>query len=273
MSDRAKSAATAALSRWQQLHLRHLAHRRVVDRPPGERVLVLAPHPDDEVLGAGGTLVKLARSARVQLAYLTDGRIGAGDAAREEELARVRAEEARAVAAQLGVEEPALVGWNEHAFARPESEEALVDCAAELLEGADPDLVLVPFLWDAHGDHRYANHLLAKALAATGRRPLVCGYEVWSLAPPGYVVDVSEELEAKLALLACYPSQLALFDYVAMTRMRAALHAPLAPGAAACEVFWPVRGEAYVELVAGLDLASPASRETIVLMTPPETLP
>ncbi len=93
------------------------------------------------------------------------------------------------------------------------------------------------------------------------------------MAPPGWVVDVSVEFPSKLALLDCHASQLRLFDYRAMAHQRAVLHAALAPGATHCEVFWPVRGDAYVEIVAGIDLASPAAQETIVLLTPPETMP
>ena len=268
-----RTSVTLALSRWQQLHLRHVAHRRVVDRPPGKRVLVLIPHPDDEVLGLGGTLVKLAGHADIRLVYLTDGRIGAGDTNAEDTMAAVRAAEARAVAKRLGIGEPLLIGWNEHTFARPLHNEALVARLVEELRRHDPDLVFVPFLWDAHGDHRYSNHLLAQALRVTRQQPVVCGYEVWSMAPPGWVVDITAQLDAKLALLDCYRSQLALFDYRTMASQRAALHAPLAPGARACEVFWPVRADAYVDLVAAADLGSPEAQETIVLMTAPETLP
>src|SRR2546426_12131813 len=43
------------------------------------RVLVLAPHMDDEVLGCGGTLLQHARvGAQLTIVYLTDGRKGHG---------------------------------------------------------------------------------------------------------------------------------------------------------------------------------------------------
>ena len=45
----------------------------VMDRPTGERILVIAPHPDDEIIGPGGTLVRAIRAgATVHVVYLTN---------------------------------------------------------------------------------------------------------------------------------------------------------------------------------------------------------
>lgn len=269
-----RTAAALALASAQQLWLRHYVHRRTVEVPPATRALVLAPHADDEVIGCGGTLVKLAaRGVPLRLAYLTDGRAATQDPAQEDAMAATRAAEARAVSARLGLAEPLLVGWSERAFAAPEHEQALVARVARLLEQVEPDAVFVPYHEDAHGDHRYANHLLARALRASGRAPTVYAYEVWSRVPPGIVVDVSAELAQKHALIDCYPSQLALLDYHALIDALASLHAPLVPGARACEAFRAFTAQGYVEAVEALDLASAASRETIVLLTRPETMP
>ena len=50
---------------------------RLVDVPEGRRILVLAPHMDDEILGCGGTLRKHVRAgAGVTAVFMTDGRRG-----------------------------------------------------------------------------------------------------------------------------------------------------------------------------------------------------
>src|SRR5262245_2441565 len=50
---------------------------RLCTEPGGQRVLVLAPHPDDEVIGCGGTLYKHTRAGHaVTVVYMTDGRKG-----------------------------------------------------------------------------------------------------------------------------------------------------------------------------------------------------
>ena len=271
--DPRKTAQTQARTLAQQEYLRHLVHRQVVEVPPAQRALFLAPHPDDIVIGCGGTLLKmLARGVTVRLAYMTDG-CTTSQPGGEAEMARIRADEARAVSSALGLPEPILLGADERTYTHPENERGLTGRLAELLDEVDPDHVFLPDYGDVHGDHRYTNHLLAGALRLTGRRPDVYGYEVWSIVPPGVIVDITAELEEKKRLLSLYPSQLALLDYLTIAEAVARLRAPLAPGAQASEVFHAMRGEAFVERCAELDLASPDSLRSEVILMPPETAP
>ncbi len=269
----ARVAAALALARAQQEHMRHFVHRKVVERPDATRALFLAPHPDDIVIGCGGTLLAMIDAdVPVRLAYLTDGRAVA-EPGGEDEMAARRADEARRVSAALGLVEPVLFGWNEHTFTRPESEPELVAALAGLLASEAPDAVFVPYLWDQHGDHRYTNWLLARAMEESGARPTVYGYEVWSFAPPGIVVDVTRRLERKKEILSLYASQLELLDYLTIVDVRARQHASLAPGAEACEVFCPFRADAFLERVHEADLRSPEALCGEVLLTPPESAP
>ena len=46
--------------------------------PRARRILVLAPHPDDESVGCGGYLTKMAdEGAEITVAFVTDGELGA----------------------------------------------------------------------------------------------------------------------------------------------------------------------------------------------------
>ena len=68
---------------------------RELGMPPGDRVLVLVPHQDDEGIGAGGTLIRCARAGkRLRIVYYTDGATHLGDLDRDE-VSRVRYGEAR----------------------------------------------------------------------------------------------------------------------------------------------------------------------------------
>jgi LmbE family N-acetylglucosaminyl deacetylase len=93
---------------------------RTVAIEPGRRLLVIAPHPDDEVIAAGG-LVQRVRAAQgtVRVVYLTDGESYREGVKVEEhvrnprtadyrEYGQIRQHEARAALAALGVEHDAL---------------------------------------------------------------------------------------------------------------------------------------------------------------------
>src|SRR5262249_16895247 len=70
------------------------------------RLLVVAPHPDDEVWGCGGLLaLHVARGGQVRVLVLTDGASGSGP-----ELAARRERESRAAGAELGVADHVFLG-------------------------------------------------------------------------------------------------------------------------------------------------------------------
>lgn len=192
--------------------------------PAGRRVLVLAPHADDESLGCGGTLALAARAGcSVRVLVLTDGREGydparlptADDAGRqrfEQALAAQRLQEAAAACRCLGLPAPGCLGMPDGAL------ESAIGWAlgplSELLEDWQPEVVFAPFATDAHPDHQAAGRLLARALARV-RLPAdaqVWGYETWTPLPANTFVDVAAGMAAKRAAIAAHASQLAGTD-------------------------------------------------------------
>jgi LmbE family N-acetylglucosaminyl deacetylase len=223
--------------------------------PPGEttavsarRVLVLAPHYDDEVLGCGGLLTQLAeRGARVRVLFLTDGSAAppavetkTAPAAQPEAPApaaadrayaeRRRAESARALAA-LGLGQDA--DGAEHLELPDGRLAGYLDEAARAIRGAlldlEPDLLLAPSPLEVTADHRAAFAALHRVLGAVreagGEAPdplaaVAAGlevllYEVNHPAYPDLLVDVSRELPRIEAAMACYESQQERHDYLA----------------------------------------------------------
>jgi LmbE family N-acetylglucosaminyl deacetylase len=182
-----------------------------------ERVLVLAPHPDDEVLGCGGLLVQLlARGARVEVLFLTDGGGGEEGEAREA-YARRRREEAERVAGLLGFTARRSLELPDGSL---EQHLPAVAAAVEaaLVEGR-PDLLLVPSPLEASADHRATfaalHGLLAPLrpgagggeLAATADGLEVLVYEINRPAYPDLLVDVSEALPLLEEAMELYVSQ------------------------------------------------------------------
>ena len=252
---------------------RHLFHRQIVAVPDTQRPLFLAPHPDDIALGCGGTLHKLlARGVPVRLAYLTDGRAATADPAQQPAMAVTRAREARAMASRLGLPESRLFGWDENTFGDAAHFAARSRALAELIVEWNADAVFVPYLFDQHPHHRITSHLLAGAMHESKRYPRVLGYEVWSVPPPGVVVDISDELAKKKDLVSCYASQLALFPYLELVDVQGRTHASLVgPTCTAAETFCPFDGRAFCRVVADLDLTSPEATNNEVLTIPPDT--
>ncbi len=184
------------------------------DRSP--RLLVVAPHPDDETLGAGGTMARFALAGGhvtvLTVAAHMPPLYPAG--VHEKTL-----EEARLAHAQLGVKEslfldnPAVLLSD---IPLPEFNGRI----HQIVHDVRPDIVLVPFP-DRHVDHRKvfeAAMVAARPIGSERSIQLLAAYEVLSethwnaphLEPtfaPNWTVDISGQIDTKLAAMACYESQ------------------------------------------------------------------
>lgn len=180
------------------------------------RALVIAPHPDDEVLGCGGTMLRLAQSgADVHVAIVT--RAGADRFGPE--LADIGRREARAAHDLLRVRQT-------HFLDLPAAGVDQVPHAdfnaklGDLVARIEPDTLFVPFVGDVHLDHQLT--FLSALVAARprgGNIPLrVYSYETLSetnwYAPgitpafiPNVYIDISATLESKVEAFLRYESQ------------------------------------------------------------------
>lgn len=180
-------------------------------------LLVIAPHPDDEVLGCGGTMRLLSKQGKhVTVAIVTRGT----PLFPVDQVERVRGE-ARKAAEHLGVADLRFMDLpvtTLHAIAEHELNAAFI----RLINDVKPATVLLPFPGDRHEDHRQVFDAAMVATRPDGRRHAVeriwC-YETvsethWS-APgiepafdPSTYVDISTTLPDKLAAMQIYISQL-----------------------------------------------------------------
>jgi LmbE family N-acetylglucosaminyl deacetylase len=185
----------------------------VADVTPWASAVVIAAHPDDEVLGAGGTIALLAASgARLRLVAVTDGESSHAGFADQRALARRRVAETAAALRALGAPgiEIVRLGLPDTGLARHEEE--LTARLRELTAGFD--VCLAPWLHDAHADHEAAGRSARRA------RPDSLGYPVWMWhwARPGdqrvpwhrglRVPLPPEVATAKRAAIQCFASQL-----------------------------------------------------------------
>lgn len=190
---------------------------------PSSRVLVFAPHPDDEVFGCGGLLAAYqADRVPVDVVVVTSGDFGEhgrdGAAARESE--------SRAAADMLGVGSVSF--WREPDRG-VQFNERTVEAAREAISQSGADLVLAPSVYEIHPDHRAVAWIVieaARRLVDTNRRLRVALYEVGTpLHRVDVLVDISQWAQAKRAAAACFRSQLALQGYdeqiLALNRFRA----------------------------------------------------
>lgn len=178
---------------------------QLIQRPPFTSLLVLAPHPDDESIGAGGLITaSKAADIPVHVVWLTNGDRG-GDST-------VRQREAVAAGRELGLAEPEMefLGGQEGQLDRLQSKLEDVLCTIK------PQAIALPGFWDNQPDHRSANQLALSACQTVRYEPFVWAYEIWTPFLINRLFDITEFWPQKAKAIAAHQSQLKQRDYIGM---------------------------------------------------------
>ncbi len=252
-------SALKAMRRWASAlielpwHCGFLAIGRLPRRPARswsstgkERVLVVAPHPDDEAIACSGTILRHIRSGdEVVVVIATDGRL-AGAAPTPDEVAALRKGEATQAAQRLGVTRLEWLGLPEGAWNNNELQMKLT----EILELSVPTIVYAPSRVDFHPEHLAVAHTLGRALdsAPAARRIRVRVYQVQvplTRILTNLVADVSDVFTESVTALRAYESQYGSIESVHRRRRYGALsHRAVGP----VEEFWELTADQYAEL-------------------------
>jgi N-acetylglucosamine malate deacetylase 1 len=176
-------------------------------------VLVIAPHPDDEVLGCGGAIFKHTTCGdRVVAVFLTSGELGLKQFPRKQAW-KIREAEAKRAAKILRLSDIRffrLPDWNSNEQIKRGSR-----LLAAVLKRERPALIYLPHPNEWHPDHQAALPMLqAAAKRAKFTATELRGYEVWTpISEHHHVKDISREMSRKLRALRAHRSQLREFDY------------------------------------------------------------
>lgn len=213
-----------------------------------DRVLVFAPHPDDETIGCGGTIALLREAGcDVHIVLLTDG--GAGDPFKyAEDVVATRRAEFSAALSCLGGATYDLYNESDGSLS-PVNVRKKIEATIKKFA---PTIIFSPSLLDYHRDH------VATALAVRQAwRQVGCGarlycYEISAPQPATHIVDISAVIPAKRAALSEYRLPQKYADYLGsvdgLNRYRGLLLPKSSDG--------PVFGEAFFEDAGGWILAT-----------------
>lgn len=194
----------------------------------GRPILVVAAHPDDEILGCGGTAARLVQEGReVYFAVLGEGitsrheNRGAADPGRSSLLHQ----HARAAAAIIGVKDIFLYTLPDN---RLDTVPLLqvVKMVEEVIAKLKPEVVYTHHPGDLNVDHGIIHRAVLTATRPVAGHPVreVYAFEVpssteWAfggLRPafrPNVFVDVTATIEAKIAAMACYETEIREFPH------------------------------------------------------------
>ncbi|MDD4802398.1 MAG: PIG-L family deacetylase [Syntrophomonas sp.] len=188
-----------------------------------ESILVFAPHPDDDIIGCGGSIAKhIQQGNTVAIVYMTSGEAGSLQYS-PEQLAQIREEEARRAAGSLGVTAITFLG-NLDGYLEYNKEN--LDRIVTIIRSQKPTLVYMPHSHDSVPDHLATHRLTVEGCRRAagpwfqecGGRPWavknILGYEIWTpLQTIAHCEDISDFIQLKLDALQMHKSQLEHIRY------------------------------------------------------------
>lgn len=209
---------------------------QVLNIKEDDRILIIAPHPDDECIGPGGILALYPHLCKVVV--LTDGRQGQGDVAPETEK-EIRKREFVNEMREAGIAGYSMLDYEDGSLMQH----------TECLETVDLTLytkIFVTGIHDGHPDHTAACISLRKALANQSVQEVeIYQYEVHSpLQQVSHMLDITNVMEKKMSFIRCHQSQLTGLAYDEMAKSLAKYRA-----------LQNRMGECYIETYAIMNLA------------------
>ena len=219
--------------------------------PGGQRVLVVAPHPDDEI-GCGGTLL-LHRAAGdpVHVVYVTDGRRSRAAGLGPDAMAKRRRQEMAAAASLLGLAGAHWLGLREGEW----DASALVPTLRQLLRQTAAQIVYAPSLVDFHPEHIRVAAGVAQAIAELPGVVL----RVYQLQVPltpalvNLVAPIQSVIDELVQAMHCYATQVGSIRRCLRTKEYGASLYGLAGSA---EEFWQLDASTYRRVHLGAEAAS-----------------
>lgn len=226
----------------------HLSH------PPGESVLVLAPHPDDETLGCGGTMRLLLESKKsVKVIFLTSG----DKADVSHPAARVKhgfehITDYSVMREKESVKALTVLGVSDYEFLRfPDRElytyyEKVLERLLKIIKGYTPDVIYSPSIIELNPDHRATAALSVEIRKRIPENSTDCSpikivfYEVTTPLRPNMLIDVTSVYGRKKKAMKKYKSQLRILDFVSYINALNKVRSLTVQDAGYVEAFWSI---------------------------------
>lgn len=175
--------------------------------------LVFAAHADDEVVGVGGTIAKLAKTEKVIVIIFSYGADFAGRLSSwppmmsEQQLIKTRVSESQKAGEILGVSDTIFLGITPRKGITHENKRKILD----IIKKYNPKRIFYHSIKDGHPDHLAVTRAMNDIVSKMKKKPEVLKYQVslfdFSTKDPSWIYDVSDEYKLKLKALQQFRSQ------------------------------------------------------------------
>ncbi|MCX6113437.1 MAG: PIG-L family deacetylase [Proteobacteria bacterium] len=188
-----------------------------------KNILIISPHPDDDVIGMGGTIVvKAHEGCNFTIVYVTNGggsvKEGAYKDFSKEEIIKIRKLEAES-SIQMLLDNPHQVKQifldfnSSDLFENPD---LYIKELSNILGAKKFDEIYIPYPEDRHPTHKAVAKLSLETIRAKDVEVQIFAYETWDSIPiteDTVYVDITPYYKRKLSAVSCHKSQCSITPY------------------------------------------------------------
>lgn len=201
-------------------------------------ILILSPHPDDDVFGCGGTIIKHIKNGdKVNILYFCDGSHGTKDGKRDSSLIKIRKSETKKTAEILGIDNNNLY-FLDNEDGKLFDDKKTIDKFSGLVQKLKPQIIYSPSILDNNPDHETTNKIFYKYLNCHSEGSkrieeslsniLISMYEIWTPILPNRLINITDVIDIKKKAMQVHKSQLICRDYdqaiLALNKYRATIN-------------------------------------------------
>ena len=183
---------------------------RALDLASAKRVLVFAPHPDDECIGCAGTLALLSQNPDIEICVVLVTNGDGGQHSPEPQMSSIRIEEMRQALKVLGIHQLQTLGFQDGRFL---SDKALSSALGSVIQSYQPNWVFAPSPMDYHKDHLLVSHAVTQVCQSYVCVEQLIYLESWTPLPATHIVDITGVMDLKMKALREHQTALKYGDY------------------------------------------------------------
>lgn len=175
--------------------------------------LIFGAHPDDEVLGPGGTAASLVMKGEVVKSVVFSQGNKWPPWRSDEDVGAARREESIRAGRVLGIEKAEFLGLGDMGLPKAMDDEGLIEKVRRIIERVNPHRVFYHSKNDTHPDHVAVNTIVSKALERVSCEPKCYTFEISNLVSfferkdPKIFFDITQTLSRKIKAMRAFKSQ------------------------------------------------------------------
>jgi len=191
------------------------------------KILCIVAHPDDEIVGMGGTILKyLAEGHQVMTVICSYGE-KSHPHIKEKTITKTRVGETKKLDEMLN-RESVFLGLEEGKIKEEAETFEVAKKLAKLIKEYKPDKIYTHTQGDPHRDHKSVNSIVEEVVRKINYKGELLTFEVWNVTNenlPAVYVDITDYFSKKMELMKVYESQkLSLYALFAPINVRARMH-------------------------------------------------